>query len=56
MISLTSRTTGGRTCGNAAGNVVNFADADINLDPPVLRTGKIHVYNSPVNSIEVKPF
>ena len=64
MISLTSspplhgssRTTGGRTHGLAAGNVFNFADADINLDPPVLRTGKIHVYNSPVNPIEVKPF
>ena len=64
MISLTSssplhgssRTTGGRTCGHAAGNVFNFADADINLDPPVLRTGKIHFYNSPVNPIEVKPF
>ena len=51
-----SRTTGGRTHGYAAGNIFNFADADINLDPPVLRTGKIHVYNSPVNPIEVKPF
>ena len=25
-------------------------------DPPVLRTGRVHVYNSPVNPIEVKPF
>ena len=51
-----SRTTGGRTHGHAARNVFNFADGDMNLDPLVLRTGKVHVYNSPVNPIEVKPF
>ena len=38
-----SRTTGGRTLGHTAGNVFNFADGDIDLGPPVLRTGKVHV-------------
>jgi len=53
-----SRTTGGSTRGHATGNVFNFADAgdDDNLETPVLRTGKVHIYNSPVNPIEVKPF
>jgi len=53
-----SRTTGGSTRGHATGNVFNFADAgdDDNLETPVLRTGKVHIYNSPVDPIEVKPF
>jgi hypothetical protein len=52
-----SRTTGGSTRGRATGNVFNFADAgDENLDTLVLRTGKVHIYNSPVDPIEVKPF
>ena len=53
-----SRTTGGSTRGHATGNVFNFADAgDIdNLETPVLRTGKVHIYNSPVDSIKVKPY
>ena len=38
-----SRTTGGRTLGHTAGNVFNIADGDIDLGPPVLRTGKVHV-------------
>ena len=53
-----SRTTGGSTCGHTAGNVFNFANAgDVDdLETPVLRTGKVHIYNSPVDPIEVKPF
>lgn len=53
-----SRTTGGSTHGHATGNVFNFADAgdDDNLETPVLRTGKVHTYNSLVDPIEVKPF
>jgi len=53
-----SRTTGGSTRGHATGNVFNFADAgdDDNLETPVLRTGKVHIYNLPVDPIEVKPF
>ena len=53
-----SRTTGGHMRGRATGNVFNFADAgdDDNLETPVLRTGKVHIYNSLVDSIEVKPF
>ena len=53
-----SRTTGGSTRGHATGNVFNFADAgdDNNLETLVLRTGKVHIYNSPVNPVEVKPF
>jgi hypothetical protein len=53
-----SCTVGGSTCGCATGNVFNFADAcdDDNLKIPVLRTGKVHVYNSLVDPIEVKPF
>ena len=44
--------------GHATGNVFNFADAgDIdNLETPVLQTGKVHIYNLPVDSVEVKPF
>ena len=44
--------------GRATGNVFNFADAgdDDDLETPVLRTGKVHIYNSLVDSIEVKPF
>ena len=44
--------------GCATRNVFNFADAgdDDNLETPVLRTGKVHIYNSLVDSIEVKPF
>ena len=53
-----SHTTGGSTRGHATGNVFNFADAgDIdNLETPVLRTGKVHIYNSPVDPIKVKPY
>ena len=53
-----SRTTGGSTRGHAVGNIFNFADAgdNDNSDTPILRTGKVHIYNSPVNPIEVKPF
>ena len=53
-----SRTTGGHMHGRATGNVFNFADAgdDDDLETPVLRTGKVHIYNSPVDPIEVKPF
>ena len=53
-----SCTTGGHMCGRATGNVFNFADAgdDDDLETPVLRTGRVHIYNSPVNPIEVKPF
>ena len=55
-----SHTTGGHMHGCATGNVFNFADAgdDDNLETPVLRTGKVHIYNSLVDSIEieVKPF
>ena len=53
-----SCTTGGSTCGHATGNVFNFADAgDIDdLETPVLRTGKVHIYNSPVDPVDVKPF
>jgi len=53
-----SRATGGSTRGRAVGNVYNFADAgdDDNSDTLVLRTGKVHVYNSPVDPINVKPF
>ena len=53
-----SRTTGGSTCGHATGNVFNLADADdgTNLETPVLRTGKVHIYSSQANPTEVKPF
>ena len=52
-----SRTTDGTTCGCAVGNVLNLADAgDSDEETLVLRTGKVHVYNSPVNPAEVKPF
>ena len=53
-----SCTTGGSTCGRAVGNIFNFADVDDEDNPetPVLRTGKVHIYNSPVNPIKVKPF
>ena len=53
-----SRTTGGHMRGRATGNVFNFADADDDDNPetPVLRMGKVHLYNSPGDSIEVKPF
>ena len=52
-----SRTTGGHMRGHATGNVFNFADAcdNDNLETPVLRTGKVHIYTSPVDSIDVKP-
>ena len=52
-----SRTTGGATCGHAVGNVFNLADADDDHeDPLVLRTGKVHIYNSLVDPVAVKPF
>lgn len=40
------------------GNISNFANTDnSDNDPsPVLRMGKVHVYNLPVNPIEAKPF
>ena len=48
-----SHTTGRSTHRCATGNAFNFADAgDIdNLETPVLRTGKVHIYNSPVDPI-----
>ena len=53
-----SHTTGGHMRGRATGNVFNFADAgnDNNLETPVLRMGKVHIYNSLFDSIVVKPF
>src|SRR5271170_2625017 len=51
-----SRTTGGNTHGCAVGNVFNLADDNDYEDLPVSRTGKVYVYNSPVNPVEVKPF
>jgi hypothetical protein len=33
-----------------------FADPGDDDDTPVLRTGKVHTYNSQANSNEVKPF
>ena len=52
-----SRTTGGTTHGCAIGNVFNLADAgDNDKKTLVLRTGRVHIYNSPVNPAEVKPF
>ena len=38
-------------------NVFNLADADDDHeDPPILRTGKVHIYNSLVSPVAVKPF
>ena len=52
-----SRTTGGTTGGRAVGNVFNLADAgDDDEDLSVSRTGKVYVYNSPVDPVEGKLF
>lgn len=52
-----SHTTGGSTHGHAAGNVYNFSDgADFDMEMLVPWTGKVHLYNSQVNPLEVKPF
>jgi hypothetical protein len=51
-----SRTTGGVFQGHAIGNVFNFADADdADIDMIVPRTGKVHLYTSIVNPVDVKP-
>ena len=52
-----SHTTGGFTHGHAAGNAYSFANpADVDMDMPVARIGKVHLYSSQVNPHETKPF
>ena len=51
-----SRITGGSIRGHAIGNVFNFADADdADTGMIVPRMGKVHLYTSTVNPVEVKP-
>ena len=51
-----SRTTGGFARGHAAGNAYSFADSadEMDMDMPVARTGKVHLYTSQVNPLETK--
>jgi hypothetical protein len=50
-----SCTMGETLCGHAVGNVFNFADADNgDTEMVVLKTGKVHLYNSLVDPIKVK--
>ena len=52
-----SCSTGGHSRGHALGNVFNLADAaDDGPETLVSRTGKVLLYNSPVDPTAVKPF